>query len=220
MSVRNYGVSPRARLTVAALSIGAVAILAFVVMMFGSRVGAAKTASPQVADRIIPASTDAQSPEEARKEAMNKISGLPLYFEANRGQVDPSVHYLARSGRFSLFLTDDAAVFSLIGGEFHKGPMPAGFPYKAGGETNLTQSAVRVRLVGANSHPQVEGLEPLPGRVNYLIGGDKKTGIATSRPSPAYVSITCTRASMLSITARRARSSTISSQLRGRIRRR
>ncbi len=174
MSVRNYGVSPRARLTVAALSIGAVAILAFVVMMFGSRVGAAKTASPQVADRIIPASTDAQSPEEARKEAMNKISGLPLYFEANRGQVDPSVHYLARSGRFSLFLTDDAAVFSLIGGEFHKGPMPAGFPYKAGGETNLTQSAVRVRLVGANSHPQVEGLEPLPGRVNYLIGGDKK----------------------------------------------
>ncbi len=173
MSVRSYGVSPRARLTVAALSIGAVAILAFVVMGFGSRVGATKTAPPQVSDRIIPASTDAQSPEEARKEALNKISGLPLYFEANRGQVDPSVHYLARSGRFSLFLTDDAAVFSLIGGEFHKGPMPAGFPYKAGGDTNLTESAVRVRLVGANPHPQVEGLEPLPGRVNYLIGAEK-----------------------------------------------
>ena len=49
------------------------------------------------------------------------------------------------------------AVFSLIGGEFHKGPMPAGFPYKPVGETNLTESAVRVRLVGANPHPQVEG---------------------------------------------------------------
>jgi len=173
MSVRNFGVSPRARLTVAALSIGAVAILAFVVLMFGSRIGAAKTASAQVADRIIPASTDAQSPEEARKEALNKIAGLPLYFEANRGQVDPSVRYLARSGRYSLFLTDDAAVFSLIGGEFHKGPMPVGFPYKAGGDTNLTESAVRVRLVGANPHPQVEGLEPLPGRVNYLVGAEK-----------------------------------------------
>ena len=90
------------------------------------------------------------------------------------------MRYLARSGRYSLFLTDDAAVFSLIGGEFHKGPMPAGFPYKAGGETKLTESAVRVRLVGANPHPQVEGLEPLPGRVNYLIGGRKE--LASGHP--------------------------------------
>src|SRR5580700_5935498 len=136
MSVRNSGVSPRARLTVAALSIGAVAIVAFVVM-FGSRIGASIIGSPnsQVADGIIPASTDAQSPEQARKEALNKISGLPLYFEANRGQVDPSVRYLARSGRFSLFLTDDAAVFSLIGGDVHKSPLPAGFINKDYGAT-------------------------------------------------------------------------------------
>ena len=175
MSVRNSGVSTRARVAIAAVSMGAVAFVVLAVLMFGSRVGGSITGSPnsQVADRIIPASTDARSPEEARKDALNKISGLPLYFEANHGQVDPSVHYLARSGRFSLFLTDDAAVFSLIGGEFHKGPMPAGFPYKAGGVTNLTESAVRVRLVGANPHPQVEGLEPLPGRVNYLIGAEK-----------------------------------------------
>ena len=175
MSVRNSGISPRARLTIAAVSMGAVALVVFLVLAFGSRIGGSIAASPnsQVADGIIPASTDARSPEEARKDALNKVSGLPLYFEANRGQVDPSVHYLARSGRYSLFLTDDAAVFSLIGGEFHKGPMPAGFPYKAGGETNLTESAVRVRLVGASPHPQVEGLEPLPGRVNYLIGAEK-----------------------------------------------
>ena len=126
---------------------------------FGSRIGQSKAGS---------------NPVQARQEALNKIDGIPLYFEANRGQVDPTVRYLARSGRYSLFLTDDAAVFSLIGGEFHKGPMPAGFPYKSGGETNLTESAVRVRLVGANQHPQVDGLEPLPGRVNYLIGDDKR----------------------------------------------
>ena len=175
MSVRNSGVSPRARLTIAAVSMGAVALVAFVVLMFGSRLGGSITASPnsQVADRIIPASTDAQSPEQARKDALDKISGLPLYFEANRGQVDPSVRYLARRGRYSLFLTDDAAVFSLIGGEMHKGPLPKGSIVKNEPETKLTESAVRVRLIGANQHPQVEGLEPLPGRVNYLIG-DKK----------------------------------------------
>ncbi len=150
--------------------------MAFVVLTFGSRIGASVTGSSnsQVAGQVIPASAGMQNPEELRKQALNKIAGLPLYFEANRGQVDPSVRYVSRSGRYSLFLTDDAAVFSLIGGAFHKGPMPAGFPYKAGGDTNLTESAVRVRLVGANPHPQVEGVEPLPGRVNYLIGGDKK----------------------------------------------
>ena len=155
MSVRRYGVSARARRTVATVSIGAVAILAFVVLWFGSGIG------------------PTTNPEQARKEALDKIAGLPLYFEVNRGQVDSSVRYLSRSGRYSLFLTDDAAVFSMIGGEFHKGPMPKGFPYKADGDTKLTESAVRVRMVGANQHPEVEGLEPLPGRVNYLIGEQK-----------------------------------------------
>ena len=175
MSVRNSGISPRARLTIAAVSMGAVALVVFLVLAFGSRIGGSIAASPnsQVADRHNSGVHRRAEPEEARKDALNKVSGLPLYFEANRGQVDPSVRYLARSGRYSLFLTDNAAVFSLIGGEFHKGPMPAGYPYKAGGETHLTESAVRVRLVGASPHPQVEGGDPLPGRVNYLIGAEK-----------------------------------------------
>src|SRR5271170_429703 len=163
MAVRNSRVSLRARLTIAAVSTGAVAIVAFTLLTFAARAGGAPTASASTANR-----------EQLRQQAMHKISGLPLYFEVNRGQVDPSVRYLARSGRYSLFLTDDAAEFSMIGGEFHKGPMPAGFPYQAGGETKLTESAVRVRLIGASPNPQVEGLEPLPGRVNYLIGSDQK----------------------------------------------
>ncbi len=156
MTVGNSGASIRARLTIAAVSLGAVAIVAFVVLKFGPRIGAGQ-----------------QNAGELRKEALNKIAGLPLYFEANHGQVDRSVRYLARSGRYSLFLTDDAAVFSLIGGETHKGLLPQGFLANSDGETKLTESAVRVRLVGANPHPEVEGLEALPGRVNYLIGDDK-----------------------------------------------
>jgi len=38
---------------------------------------------------------------------------LPLSFEANRGQVDTTVKYLARGSGYSLFLTSDEAVLSL-----------------------------------------------------------------------------------------------------------
>jgi hypothetical protein len=161
MAVSDSGVSVRARFTMAAASLGAVAIAALVVMTSGSRLG-----------RVAPAASE-PNPAQLRQEALNKISALPLYFEANEGQVDSSVPYLSRSGRYSLFLTDDAAVFSLVGGELHKGPLPAGTIGNRNTQTKLTQSAVRVRMIGANRRPQVEGLEPLPGRVNYLIG-DKK----------------------------------------------
>jgi hypothetical protein len=173
MAVGSFGVSRRARWSAAALAMAAVAIVA---LTSGARIeaGISRSTNQVTAAQPIPASAGQQSPEELRKAAMNKIDHLPLYFEVNRGQVDSKVRYLARSGRYSLFLTDDAAVFSLIGGEFHKGPMPEGFPYKSGGVTKLTESAVRVRLVGANPNPQVEGLEPLPGRVNYLIGNDQR----------------------------------------------
>ena len=79
---------------------GAIAIVAFAVVMFGSQIGAAITASPnsQIAGQAIPASARQHIPEELRKEALNKISGLPLYFEKNQGQVNSSVRYLARSG--------------------------------------------------------------------------------------------------------------------------
>ncbi len=38
---------------------------------------------------------------------------LPLHFEANRGQVDARVDFLARGPRYTLFLTADEAVLSL-----------------------------------------------------------------------------------------------------------
>ena len=162
MTVGDSGISLRARLTIAAVSMGAVAIAAFVVLAFGSRIGRAITATEAVQNR-----------EELRKKALNKFAGLPLYFEKNQGQVNQSVRYLARAGRMSLFLTDDAATFSMIGGVMDKSPYPVrldGQPFAD--HTHLTESAVRIRLVGANSDPQIVGEGALPGRVNYLIGDD------------------------------------------------
>ena len=163
MSVGISGVSARARFSVAALSVGAIAIVAFVVMTFGARIGMATRATKAV-----------DNPEQARRDALNKIAGLPLYFEKNQGQVNKSVRYLARAGRMSLFLTDDAATFSMIGGEMDKSPYPIGLDGKPFVDhTNLNESAVRIRLIGANRHPEVVGEGALSARVNYLIGDDR-----------------------------------------------
>jgi len=99
---------------------------------------------------------------------------MPIYFEKNQGQVNSGVRYLARSGRYSMFLTEDAAVFSLIGGDLHKSPLDS-LSRRPGIETNrLTESDFQIRLEGTNRNPEISGVQPLRGRVNYLIGSDEK----------------------------------------------
>lgn len=78
---------------------------------------------------------------------------LPLAFEANQGQSDEQVRFLARGDGYSLFLTATEAVLSL------RAPAPS-------------STVVRMRLVGANGQPTLTGLDPLAGTSNYLIGND------------------------------------------------
>lgn len=162
MAVGSSGISLRARLTIAAVSVCAVAVVGLAVITFGSGLG-----------RFTRTLTRQQNPEQLRQEALHKFAGLPLYFEKNQGQVNQSVKYLARAGRMSLFLTDDAATFSMIGGVLDKSPYPIrldGTPYED--HTALNESAVRIKLVGANPHPQIAGEGALSGKVNYLVGDD------------------------------------------------
>ena len=94
------------------------------------------------------------------------VLGLPLSFEANRGQTDPSVKFLARCDGYTLFLSDEGAVFKLRGSR------------------NTASGVLRVRLAGANSSPEVSGGEALPGTANYFIGNDRSKwvqGVATYR---------------------------------------
>ncbi len=78
---------------------------------------------------------------------------LPLAFEANQGQSDAQVRFLARGEGYSLFLTSTEAVLSL------RAPSPS-------------STVVRMRLAGANSQPAMTGLDPLAGASHYLIGND------------------------------------------------
>jgi hypothetical protein len=99
---------------------------------------------------------------EARAEPA--AEGHVLRFEANRGQADPEVRYLARGRGFALLLTPEEALLRL---ETRTG----GFPI------------VRMRFVGSNPRAVVAGDGLLQGQSNYFLGGDSSRWITDV---PAY----------------------------------
>ena len=96
------------------------------------------------------------------RRAVESYSKLPMTFEANRGQTDSRVKFLAQGPGYTLFLTSSEAVLTL------QGPTHVGNP-SANSENS---SAVVMRLVGANPVGSSAGLEQLQGKSNYFIGDD------------------------------------------------
>ncbi|MGH2626483.1 MAG: hypothetical protein ACRDHY_07530 [Anaerolineales bacterium] len=89
-------------------------------------------------------------------------SPLPVVFEANQGQADPRVKFLARGAGYILFVTTTEAVLT----------------------DRQSGHAVRMRLLGARPDLEVTSLEPLPGRIHYLRGRNParwRTGCAHLR---------------------------------------
>jgi Bacterial Ig-like domain (group 3)/Beta-propeller repeat len=87
---------------------------------------------------------------------------VPLSFEANVGQTDPSVHFLARGSGYTLFVTSDRAVLSLSTANSSTSN-PGG---------TATSTLLSVNLLGANSNPRIAGVDQLSGSSNYLVGSD------------------------------------------------
>ena len=79
---------------------------------------------------------------------------LPYSFEANQGQTDSEVSYLARGDGYSLFLTGDGAVLSL---QQEDGSAPA---------------VLTMDILGANPDAVISGEQLLPGVANYFVGND------------------------------------------------
>jgi hypothetical protein len=94
-------------------------------------------------------------------------ASLPLYFEANQGQVASPAQFIAR-GRDSQFLiSPDAAQFVLC---------------KMTATRAFSARTVRMQFMGANDLAQISGAEELSGKINYLIGNQParwQTGVAT-----------------------------------------
>jgi hypothetical protein len=80
------------------------------------------------------------------------LARLPLTFEANVGQADPTVRYLAHGSGYNLALTDQGATLDLSNGN----------------QTDV----LMLQLVGGNAAPSLSGLNPQAGVANYLIGSD------------------------------------------------
>src|SRR5215208_2023563 len=105
----------------------------------------------------------------AKTRIAENFGKLPLSFEINKGQIDQRVKFLSHGAGYDLFLTATEAVLSVqkvraLEVDKMKGPAA---------DANVREGTVlRLKLLGANAAPQVEGQEELPGKVNYFTGND------------------------------------------------
>jgi hypothetical protein len=80
---------------------------------------------------------------------------LPLSFEANQGQDDPSVQFQSRGSGYGLLLTRDSAILASCC-------------------DRQKDQLLFMRVVGANPNVRVEGLNQLSTKSNYFVGDDPK----------------------------------------------
>lgn len=81
---------------------------------------------------------------------------IPMSFETNHGQTNPQVKFLARSNNYTLFLTPNETVLKL---QQYANP-------------EKKPAVVRMKLDGANQHPEIMGVNKLPGKANYFTSKD------------------------------------------------
>jgi len=64
-------------------------------------------------ENVLPARQASAAPTKAQPKLDARYGKLPLSFEANQGQADARVRFLARGSGYTIFLTDDEAVLAL-----------------------------------------------------------------------------------------------------------
>jgi len=120
----------------------------------------------------------------ASRRLLRAYGDLPLRFEANEGQTDPQVKYLARGHGYTLFLTASEAVIKL---KFHDASgIKEALQRRTTGlsETKRKRTlrrsrsgqgslaVLRMQMLGSNRNAAVLASEKLPGKSNYFIGKD------------------------------------------------
>jgi hypothetical protein len=136
-------------------------------------------------DASTPAVASSQGAPRTVAQVRDAYGQLPLSFEANRGQADASVNFLARGAGYTLALSPTEAVFVLTRRSDKKaqtvsptlsGLDDSGATTREERDTDASRSetsaVLRMNLVGAKPDAGVEGLDELEGKVNYLTGND------------------------------------------------
>ena len=127
-------------------------------------------ASPLVA-------TSAPAPRAQQSSRVRSNFGaLPLAFEANQGQTDPQVKYMARGSGYTVFLTPNDAVFALHsstpGSESTAHTANVVDRFHAHLAQKQINASISMKLAGGNPQPQIAAQNELPGHSNYFIGRD------------------------------------------------
>jgi hypothetical protein len=101
------------------------------------------------------------------------FGNIPLSFEANRGQADGRVRFLARGKGWTLLLTPEASMM-VLPAPSRSGGKERGSFRKMGPESPRGRhvSLLSMSFVGASTRPEILGMEKLPGRSNYYFGSD------------------------------------------------
>ncbi|MGB0010979.1 MAG: SBBP repeat-containing protein [Candidatus Sulfotelmatobacter sp.] len=156
-------------------------LVAGLVLGSGSRRYAQKAMTPASAFPVPAVLGKAQlnsSPVKSKPDARALLSQLPLIFEPNQGQTDPSVKFVSRGAGYSLFLDSTGAVLAM------RTAQPASASRSAASrdasENGPNMESVHMTLVGSNPAAAIAGSDQLPGKSNYFIGNDPKrwhTGI-------------------------------------------
>jgi hypothetical protein len=110
-----------------------------------------------------PSAGAAAHPPGERLEHPDIYGRIPLHFEANQGQTDERVKFLARGRGYGLFLTPTESVLVLRKPEASRAP-----------GSSTPAEVLRLKLIGANPRPVVEGRGALPGKSHYFMGKDPK----------------------------------------------
>ena len=127
--------------------------------------GSGAASSLAIAQAAFSATSTTGAASTAQPIASPDYGNLPMRFEANQGQTDPSVKFLSRGSGYTLFLTATDAVLSLQNA--------ASAADDSSESVQASPAAVlRTELVGANPTPNVSGLDLLPAQSNYIFGGD------------------------------------------------
>jgi hypothetical protein len=134
-----------------------------------------KSAAHQSAAAAAPSLSAAQ-----RAKIGARFDALPVAFEANAGQTDPQVKYMARGNGYSLFLTRDEAVFAVrssasVSDQSQAARLPGKLSFRTrrlNVQTSDKIAAIRMQPVGGNSHALISPGSEVPGTINYYLGND------------------------------------------------
>ena len=117
--------------------------------------------------------------EVTQQQVFETYGKIPMSFEVNQGQTDEEVRFLSRGNGYTLFLTSNDIVLTLVN------PQSGTSQDKVSSNTSEV-SIIHMKLVGASYATEPKGLEKIDTKSNYFVGNDPQKWL-TDIPSYAKI---------------------------------